>query len=155
KGELEGFPEDELHRFFRGSSGHFTLPSPERGVVIEPIGEPNLRALARFAAAHAVTPGTVYHALWALVQARYLETDDVVFGAVMSGRWGDTEGIDALVGPTIGVAPLRVRVGGDLPLSRFLRELQDRLAALQRYAHVPWDRIATEVWPKRRSLPTW
>ncbi|KAK8128658.1 AMP-binding enzyme [Apiospora sp. TS-2023a] len=62
-----------------------------------------------------ITVATLPTAAWALCLARRLETRDVVFGEVVSGRNVDLPGgggADAVMGPTWQYVPMRVQFGG-------------------------------------------
>jgi len=56
-----------------------------------------------------VTPAVVLYTAWAMVLQRYGNTDDVVFGTIVSGRKAELSGIDRMVGLFSGTVPLRVR----------------------------------------------
>lgn len=49
-----------------------------------------------------ITASTVLRSAWAILLAKYTDSRDVVFGAVVSGRQAAVPGIDRIVGPTIG-----------------------------------------------------
>ncbi|MEU9191475.1 condensation domain-containing protein, partial [Streptomyces sp. NPDC048484] len=54
--------------------------------------------LAEFARRHRLTVNTVVQGAWALVMSLYSGSDDVVFGVTSSGRGGQIEGMDSMVG---------------------------------------------------------
>ncbi|MDV3123367.1 non-ribosomal peptide synthase/polyketide synthase [Mycobacterium sp. 21AC1] len=60
----------------------------------------------------AVTVGTLLHTAWGLTVGRLTGRDDVVFGTVVSGRGGDIEGIESMVGLLVNTVPVRVRWSG-------------------------------------------
>ncbi|HVY44377.1 MAG TPA: condensation domain-containing protein, partial [Minicystis sp.] len=154
RGALAGLDEATLTRFWRGPDG-FRLPSGERDVIARPLEAPLLGAVAAFGRARALTSSTLLHGAWALAAAHYLRVDDVLFGSVVSGRWGDVPGIEGVVGPTMEVVPVRARVRPGDALVPWLAELQARLAELQRFAHTPWERVAAYFDPPRRNVPAW
>ena len=58
-----------------------------------------------------VTTSTMIHAAWAILLSRYMETENVVFGATLSGRTDSSvTGIEQILGPTITTVPVRVQV---------------------------------------------
>ncbi|KAI1371439.1 hypothetical protein F4677DRAFT_435645 [Hypoxylon crocopeplum] len=59
-----------------------------------------------------ITVATLPTAAWALCLARLLETDDVVFGEVVSGRNIDLPHADTVMGPTWQYVPVRVKFEG-------------------------------------------
>jgi hypothetical protein len=125
-----------------------------RRVVTGDIEPSTLDALRSWCQREHLTLGTLFNGAWALVLGATLETGDVVFGATMSGRWGEVEGIDRITGPTMGSVPCRVRLPA-ADLGAWLRSVQAQLATLQRHVDVAWDRIERVLGLAPRSLLTW
>ncbi len=67
-----------------------------------------------------ITKATILRAAWAIVLARYCDTDDVCFGMTVSGRHAPVDGIDRMGGPTVATVPVRVRLDRQRAVSRFL-----------------------------------
>ena len=65
--------------------------------------------VAAAAARASVTIGTLLHTAWGLTLGSLTGDDDVLFGTVVSGRGGDVEGIDRMVGLLVNTVPVRVR----------------------------------------------
>ncbi|MFG1420396.1 non-ribosomal peptide synthetase [Roseixanthobacter liquoris] len=82
------------------------------------------RRLAARAQASGATFNSLIQALWGLLLAKVEDRDDVVFGAMASTRPPDMEGADTILGPCIGMLPLRVRVVAGESVSAFLRRAQ-------------------------------
>ncbi len=148
--ELGGLPDAALTRLMQGPGG-FRLPSAVRHRAMRSIDPALLEEVGAWCRTRALTTSTLFHGAWALVLARHLGLDDIVIGSAVSGRWGSAARIETVVGPTMGVVPLRVRVAPSAPIVGWLLGLQARLAAVQRFAHTPWDRIAAAI--HRRALP--
>lgn len=73
-----------------------------------------------------VTIASIVRAAWALAVHQYTGSNDVVFGALLSGRNMAVSNIDRIVGPTIATVPVRVRVPPNHSSSvAFLQEVQD------------------------------
>ena len=71
-----------------------------------------------------ITTATVLRAAWAVVLARYCDTDDICFGTTVSGRQAPVLGLDKISGPMIATVPLRMRLLGQQPVADFLQEVQ-------------------------------
>jgi amino acid adenylation domain-containing protein/non-ribosomal peptide synthase protein (TIGR01720 family) len=84
-----------------------------------------------------VTLNTVLQAAWGLVLGRHNRTDDVVFGAIVSGRPADLPGVEEMVGPFICAVPVRVRAPAATQVSALLRELRDAALAGEAHHHLP------------------
>lgn len=93
-------------------------------------------ALADVAAASGVTLNTVLQYVWASVLGDLTGSDDVVFGAVVSGRPASIPGVDAMVGSFINTVPVRVRRRDDRPIGARLRALQAEQAVLLDHHHL-------------------
>ncbi len=63
-----------------------------------------------FCKGRSVTENTFFTALWAILLAKYNNSNDVVFGTVVSGRPPAVQGIEHMVGLFINTIPVRVRL---------------------------------------------
>ena len=98
-----------------------------------PINETSaLQAVAR---RHRLTINTMLEGAWALLLSRYSNSDDVVFGGVVSGRPAELPGVETMVGMFINTLPVRVRVPPDMALSQWLQELQAQQVEARRYQY--------------------
>ncbi|MCP2280444.1 amino acid adenylation domain-containing protein [Nocardia amikacinitolerans] len=93
-------------------------------------------ALTAFAAAAEVTVNTVVQAAWGLVLAACVGRTDVVFGAVVSGRPPQLDGVDEMVGLFANTVPVRVRFDADISVRQLLKQLQSEQASLLEGHHV-------------------
>ncbi|MFJ2665237.1 amino acid adenylation domain-containing protein [Nocardia fluminea] len=87
-------------------------------------------ALSELAASLGVTVNTVVQAAWGLLIARLVDRDDVVFGATVSGRPAELDGVERMVGLFLNAIPVRVRLRPGDTVAELLRALQDDQAAL-------------------------
>ncbi|MER6082909.1 amino acid adenylation domain-containing protein [Streptomyces sp. NPDC001833] len=108
--------------------------------------------LERAARRHHVTVGTLVHTAWSLLLSRTSGERDVVFGTTVSGRFGDVEGVERMVGLLMNTLPLRVDVDPGAHLTELLRDVQQRVTEVAGRAHValPAVQRASEVAPGRR-----
>ncbi|RVW09066.1 non-ribosomal peptide synthetase [Prescottella agglutinans] len=100
-----------------------TVPRPERLLLTEAETE-RLDAVAR---ERGVTMSTIVRVAWAIVLGAWTRRDDVVFGAIVSGRPPQIDGIEDMVGLFINTVPIRVV----LHPAETLGELLDRCHADQ------------------------
>ncbi|WP_052958124.1 non-ribosomal peptide synthetase [Aquamicrobium sp. LC103] len=92
-----------------------------------------LRTLSR---SRRLTFATILQGAWALLLARYGEQDDVVFGAVQSGRPADLPGAEDMIGLFLNTVPVRVRVDADGKLDSLLEAIQAGQAGRERFGHI-------------------
>ena len=101
-------------------------------------------ALDAFARSHQVTPSTLFQAAWGLLLARSTGTRDAVFGAVVSGRPPELEGVESMVGMFINALPVRVQVDPEARIGPWLKDLQARQVEQREYEHSPLEQI--QAW---------
>ncbi|GAB2558661.1 amino acid adenylation domain-containing protein [Nocardia heshunensis] len=87
-------------------------------------------SVAAFAAGAEVTVNTVVQAAWALVLAALTDRDDVVFGAVVSGRPPQLDGVDDMIGLFVNTIPVRVRFDAEWTVRELLNRVQSEQASL-------------------------
>ena len=93
-------------------------------------------ALAEFARRNGLTFNTLVQGAWSLVLARLARRQDVVFGAVVSGRPAELPGAEQTVGLFINTVPVRVRLDAGQPVLRMLTELQGRQSEMMAHHHL-------------------
>ena len=142
--------------YWRGVLGGFTTPTP-LGVDRKPGTASDgrrahgnaLRQLSPFATGalqvvakqHRLTANTMVQGAWALLLSRYSGEDDVVFGAVVTGRPPQLAGMEAMIGLFINTLPVRVRVDGGARLDRWLRALQEQQMEARSYDYSPLSEV--------------
>ena len=73
-----------------------------------------------------ITIGSLPTAAWAVVLARRLQTRDVLFGEVVTGRNLGVENADKVVGPSWQYAPFRARFAQSTTYLSLLRDVQEQ-----------------------------
>ncbi|WP_154814084.1 non-ribosomal peptide synthetase [Actinophytocola xinjiangensis] len=97
-----------------------------------------------------VTLNTVVQLAWAVVLGRATGTDDVVFGATVSGRAADVPAVGSVVGLLINTVPVRVRLPHTSTVRDALAELQLAQAGLVEHQHAGLADI--QRWSGHRTL---
>ncbi|TCK55875.1 non-ribosomal peptide synthase protein (TIGR01720 family)/amino acid adenylation domain-containing protein [Flavobacterium sp. 90] len=76
-----------------------------------------------------ITQNTFIQAVWGFVLSKYNNTDDVIFGGVVSGRPAELAGVEDIVGLFINTIPVRVKYKGtQTPLDLFKDLKEDAIA---------------------------
>ncbi|MGH9821823.1 MAG: amino acid adenylation domain-containing protein, partial [Blastocatellia bacterium] len=94
-------------------------------------------ALQSVARRGGLTINILVQAAWGLLLSQYGNRDDVVFGAVVSGRPSELPGITGMVGLFINTLPVRVQVPADGLIGEWLEALRLQESALLRYEYTP------------------
>ncbi|GLW49508.1 non-ribosomal peptide synthetase [Streptomyces sp. NBRC 14336] len=116
-----------------GADGALTEP-PAR--VVDELSEELTTALLDVARGRGLTLNTVMQGVWALLLADLTGQRDVVFGATVSGRPPEVQGVEDIVGLLINNVPVRVRLDPAQPLDELLAEIQRQQVALTPYHHM-------------------
>ncbi|MEM1256115.1 MAG: alpha/beta fold hydrolase [Cyanobacteria bacterium P01_H01_bin.21] len=90
---------------------------------------------------HRLTLNTLIQGIWALLLHSYSGNSDVVFGATVSGRQGDLDGVESIVGMLINVLPVRVKIAAEQTVIDWLQTLQSQQTAASRYVYASLDQI--------------
>lgn len=80
--------------------------------------------IVRMSRKNGITLNTIMQAVWGLLLARYNQTQDVVFGAVVSGRPADIPGIETMVGLFINTIPVRIKFGNETTFLQLVKIIQ-------------------------------
>ncbi|GFP57382.1 nonribosomal peptide synthetase lcsA [Trichoderma asperellum] len=89
-----------------------------------------------------ITFATIARAAWALILARYSDTDDITFGTTISGRQAPVPGVMDMVGPIIATVPVRIRVNQAQATSDFLHAVQKQALEMVSYEQFGLQSIA-------------
>lgn len=126
--ELDGLPEGDY--LGTGEPG----PAWQEPEVIE--FAPGLVAgLTRLAARRGLTLNTLVQGAWAVLLARRSGHKDVCFGAMVSCRPPELEGVEEIIGLLANTVPVRAQLDGTL--AETLTALQSRQRGLVEHHHVP------------------
>ena len=82
-----------------------------------------------------IRDSAVLRAAWAILTARYVESDDIVFGAALSGRDSPIDGVEGIIGPTVTTVPIRVRLNSTQRVIDFLQQVQNQADSMIPYQH--------------------
>ena len=109
-------------------------------------------ALQTLARRHWLTLNTIVQGAWAVLLNRYSGSEDVVFGATVSGRPPELEGVESMIGLFINTLPVRVRVTPEESLLSWLKRLQQQQVETRQYEFSPLVQI--QQWSDvPRGLP--
>ncbi|HEX2271544.1 MAG TPA: amino acid adenylation domain-containing protein, partial [Pyrinomonadaceae bacterium] len=151
RGLLKGFDSPT-------SLGTYKLPdekpdpsadSGERTIKLSPEATTRLESLSR---QYQLTLNTFLQGAWGLLLSRYSGESDVVFGATVSGRPADLEGVENMLGLFINTLPVRVKTDPEQMTLTWLKELQEQQVEARQYEHTPLMAIQSWSEVQRGSL---
>ena len=108
-------------------------------------------ALRTLAADSGATLATVLQAAWGVLLRRLNRTDDVVFGAIVSGRPASLSGVERMVGLFICAVPVRIHCDENTSFSDLISNTQADALAAEPHHHLPLPEIQT-LTPLGREL---
>lgn len=109
-------------------------------------------ALQFLARQHQLTLNTLVQAAWALLLSRYSGEEDVVFGAVVSGRTPNLAGAESVVGLFVNTLPVRVKICPEDSLLSWLKQIQAQQVEARQYEYSPL--VEVQRWSEiPRNLP--
>ena len=108
--------------------------------------------LNRLAAGNHVTLNTIIQTLWGLLLGKYNGKEDVVFGAVVSGRPFALEGVEYMVGLFINTIPVRIRFSDKMRFYQLLQQVQEEALACEPYHYHPLAEIQSRSALKQNLI---
>jgi hypothetical protein len=124
-------------RFFKSVSLNLDLPS---------------HALLDFCKEHGVSLFHIFQTAWALVLRTYLNSDDVCFGFVTSGRDTPINGIGQAVGAFISMLVCRASIDTTTSLLSFMKNIQAAAIESLEHQHCPLGEIQHALKLSGQSL---
>lgn len=80
-----------------------------------------------------ITQNTFIQGVWGYLLSKYNTTNDVVFGAVVSGRPPELHGVEDMIGLFINTIPVRVKYDNEVTVEELLKTIQEQ--SIQGTAH--------------------
>jgi surfactin family lipopeptide synthetase C len=122
------FPKKEMNP----SGDHFFRDERQLRVSIE-----KSATIRDFARKHHLTLNTLLQGAWAAILGCYSGMEEVVFGAVVSGRPPSLPRVESVIGLFINVVPVRARLEQGRLALEWLKGLQARLVEMLEYEYYP------------------
>ncbi|HEU4322319.1 MAG TPA: amino acid adenylation domain-containing protein, partial [Roseiflexaceae bacterium] len=144
RAQLQGFAAPTPLGIDRPHAGSRLQPTEHYGQQSARLSAPALARLHALARQHRLTLNTLIQGAWALLLHRYSGADDVLFGAVVSGRSSGLAGVETMLGLLINTLPVRVRVSPSAALLPWLANIQAGLVQARDYEYAPL--VAQQGW---------
>ena len=89
--------------------------------------------LIKFAKENGITLNNIFEVVWAIVLQRYCNSDDIIFGKVISGRDAPLKGIERTVGLLMNTIPFRVISNKNTTIMDMLYDVRNQGTSMQQY----------------------
>nr|QEO74617.1 condensation domain-containing protein [uncultured bacterium] len=150
RGMLKGFDSPTSLGNYKLVDGNPNVSDAgEKTIKLSPEATTRLESLAR---QHQLTLNTLFQGAWGLLLSRYSGESDVVFGATVSGRPTDLEGVENMLGLFINTLPVRLKLDPEQMTLDWLKELQSQQVEARQYEHTPLMAIQSWSEVQRGSL---
>ncbi|KUP39086.1 non-ribosomal peptide synthetase [Bacillus halotolerans] len=116
------------------------------------LGKQLSEEIRQTASKHHVTVNTFIQSAWGLLLQRYNNSQDVVFGSVVSGRPAEIPGIESMVGLFINTIPVRITAQPGMTVEQVLKMSQEQALASQAYDTFPLYEIQAQTEQKRQLI---
>ncbi|WP_046227794.1 non-ribosomal peptide synthetase, partial [Paenibacillus dauci] len=110
--------------------------------------------LKRAAQNNAITLNTLCQTAWGILLQRYSNTNDVIFGAVVSGRPPEMDNIEQMMGMFINTLPIRITSRSEQTVIELLQEVQINNQNKSPYEYVSLAKIQNTTSLKYHRLNT-
>ncbi|QOS97403.1 amino acid adenylation domain-containing protein [Brevibacterium sp. JNUCC-42] len=101
--------------------------------------------LTQLARHYSVTVNTLFQTIWGMLLQKYNNKDDVVFGAVVSGRPSEIHGVENMVGLFINTVPIRIQKQANDTFSNLLKRVHESTLLSKQYEFVSLADIQTDA----------
>ena len=108
--------------------------------------------LINIARKHNVTINTIFQTIWGILLQKYNNTEDVVFGAVVSGRPSEILGIESAVGLFINTIPVRVKNNQIRNFIELIRQIQDNALLSEKFTYLSLAQIQSNSQLKNELI---
>ena len=148
---LKGFDSPTSLGIYKSADENSNLlaGSGEKTIKLSPDATTRLETVSR---QYQLTLNTLFQGAWGLLLNRYSGESDVVFGATVSGRPADLEGVENMLGLFINTLPVRVKVDSQKLTLNWLQDLQAQQVEARQYEHAPLMAIQSWSEVQRGSL---
>lgn len=101
--------------------------------------------LDQLARGNGVTMHSVFEGIWSVILNRLNNSNDLLFGTIVSGRNPGVEGIDKMVGLFINALPVRVKFSGRTSFVRLIKQIHERATQAARHDFYPLSTIQSKT----------
>ncbi|PYH89482.1 hypothetical protein BO71DRAFT_465073 [Aspergillus ellipticus CBS 707.79] len=88
------------------------------------------------------TTATLIRAAWQMLQARYCDAPDAVFGCTVSGRNASIPGVEDIVGPVIATVPIKAHMDAEQSVAEYLKAVHSHSVSMTTYQNYGIQNIA-------------
>lgn len=112
----------------------------------------SIQSIKKIADKNYVTLSTFMHCIWGVLLGHYNNSQDVLFGSVVSGRPPEIDGVDQMVGLFINNIPIRIIMHDTMTFAGLLRKVQKDMLNSEKYNYLSLSDIQEAAKSNRRLI---
>ncbi|WP_158078661.1 non-ribosomal peptide synthetase, partial [Clostridium puniceum] len=147
KNYLQGYEQETVIPTIKKKSQSFK-PAEEQ-IILDNLLTRKLKSTAE---SNNITMNAVIQTVWSILLQKYNNTDDVVFGSVISGRPSEIKGIERMVGLFINTVPIRVKSTKDIEFRELAQKLNKDFIHANAYGYCSLAEIQALTDMKNRLI---
>jgi len=97
------------------------------------LSQKTTRKLKQLAIDNHVTQNTLLQCIWGIILAKHNNTDDVIFGSVVSGRPPELPGVEQIVGLFLNTIPVRIIIEENETFSSLMNKIQKQAIECEKF----------------------
>ncbi|KZS47034.1 hypothetical protein AWU65_14425 [Paenibacillus glucanolyticus] len=127
--------------------------SRERFTTSYSLSKPLTENMKKMAISHNVTLSVLFQSIWGVLLQKYNNTDDVVYGSVVSGRPSEIEGVEDIVGLFVNTIPTRINSKNAESFSDLLSSSQSKFLESLNYQYLSLADIQSTLRNENKNIP--
>lgn len=120
--------------------------------LIVQLSEAKTQELQKMSVTYKVTLNTILQSIWGVVLSKYNNTNDVIFGVVVSGRNPEIVGVESMVGLFINTIPFRIQYDPQTKFSQLIKDVQQKMIYCEKYSFFPLAEIQAAISTQQNLL---
>ncbi|MBY0204782.1 non-ribosomal peptide synthetase [Paenibacillus cucumis (ex Kampfer et al. 2016)] len=120
--------------------------------LICPLSQELTERITQVASQNQVTLNTLMQTAWGMLLQKYNNSEDVVFGSVVSGRPAEIAGVERIIGLFINTIPVRIQTQGNETFAAMMRRIQEQAVASHPHETYPLYEIQAETKQKQNLI---
>jgi len=121
------------NNYLDGFQGKVSLPFPKQntnaykpGEVFYTVTKDLREKIIAFCQQNSVTENVFFQGIWGILLAKYNNTNDVVFGGIVSGRPAEIQDVENIIGLFINTIPIRILFDKESNVKQILLKVQQK-----------------------------
>ncbi len=130
---------------YPSQKGNYGVEMGEAGMRRVVFGETLFDGIKKYVQKNEITVPVLAQTVWGVILAKAVGKRDVVFGNVFSGRTGEIDGIEDMIGMFINTVPIRIKYDSETKFSDLTKDVFAQNADAHRYGYLSLGEIGAKL----------